>query len=820
MDILKKISLIFMLLAASGFAFAKSDMFYNLNSSSSAATAASSSTSGSWGDQTAFNFMSYPVTKSQVLIGGSVAALIAGGIITAVVISNNKSSSDDNGSSSTPPPTGIAHIVPTVMSGQGLPANTSPEHQYQTAITFTNIGTRNGIILPPIRVSTSVVTSPGTFSIMPFKSTCLRTLVLAPQKSCDVYLSFKPISGLVGQVVSATVTMNYSGGSSLQSPAINTQETTVQPTTSPISLEYDAGVSDTLYTNDTYNQAKFVFENETADTMNLSSVTITNLTSPICKCGSNAIACASACTLNGGDEYTVSGTYQNTSNGEKDINIDFAGTNNRTGKPFNFPYIKNIFTVPYVTDHVAVRVIENDIAAHPDLYINAGCTGDTKLVTFSVLAIIPGTGVKSSKGTCSGSSMVYNTNTKITSGDVMYYPRSTNAGNRFYMSYAPFTAATQPVETPPGQSFIYGEFNYFSPAANQERLIADISYVNFMAIGARINMIGNADLIVNGTPVTIEDTTRGQIDPSLTTETIFNDLKTDFTNVGHGWQNAIVPGKNILVAPLTPYLDQDYYTTYVQALWNYWKTHPVKISVAELGTNYTNCVFTGQVVNNELVFTPTVPGGCPQYSPGTSGNNPDSVPQWSPGKILVDEAATDGTYLHFAQFNYCDITQNAGNFLCHVNNDPTKLPAVDPNAPNLPPNSALFGQDPTTGKRIVGMWGPNGTYRSVIGKILLSYMTVGFLPFGPNPTQTLSPTNLTEPAHKAIYFTDQYSKLLGLSSSVPPAFNVYASLLLKYFQAYTTSYGDVLKLDGTITFFNGDGSNNFPYAQPMTLNLY
>ncbi len=825
MKILKKISLIFMLLAVSGFAFAKADMFYNLNSSSSSATDAGANTSASWGDQTAFNFMQYPVTKKQLLIGGGIAALLTAGIVTAIVIHNNKKDNNDQATPAlTPVPTNNAHIISMVMTDKELPTKTSPDYRYESVITFTNVGSAAAYILWPIRASIEPAFGLNTHYKIKLKSSCLGMKFLLPQKSCDVYLSFDPSGSLLKKKmpailntnISAIVTMNYTGGPNAQDQVVNTQKTSVQPT-SPIQLEYDSGVSDTLYTNAVYNQAKFVFKNETSDTVGNLSASITNLTSPMCKCGTSAIACSSSCTLQGGGEYTVSGTYQHNVNGEKNITIDFSGKNNRTGKPFTFNFKKNIFTVPHQTDAIAIRVIGNNPAL-PNMFVNAGCNGNSKLIQFVSDGVIPGTSAESFTGTCSATNMDFTQGVKVKSGDVLYYPRTINAGNRLYMSYAAFTTTTQPVETPPIQSFAYIEPNYY-PFGSGEELFVDLSYVNMMGIGIRMNMIGSSNNVTAGV---IADNTFGQIDPSLTTDEIFTQLATDFDNIGHGWEQSVRrDGANkifaIASASVSQLLPQTYYNAYIKDLLVYLKTHTVRVSAAGVGgPAYQNCVFTSKVVNisgqDEIVFVPN--SSCPQFSPGVNPNNPNvlnpgSAPPWGNRPKLVDKADASGTYLHFLP-NYCDISQAAGSFLCHVQSK-NDLPAVETPS-NLPANTALFGNG------IKGFFGPNGTYRAEIGKLLLSYMTAGFLPSAITNNTVLSKTNLRK--YKQLYFTDQYTAVLQ-DKSLPPIFDVYSHFLTQFFDVYTTAYSDELGLDNSITFNNNNiPGNNFPYAQPMTLNLY
>jgi hypothetical protein len=187
-------------------------------------------------------------------------------------------------------------------------------------------------------------------------------------------------------------------------------------------------------------------------------------------------------------------------------------------------------------------------------------------------------------------------------------------------------------------------------------------------------------------------------------------------------------------------------------------------------------------------------------------------------------ATQDGTNcadtpdLTFTQFDTCDFVTAAGSDSCT----------------GTPIDESTFATNTT-------LWGPNGTFRAIVGRAIASYQAAGLLPIcagsGMTPISESSPMNQTN-SRAAVATGNAFqnpSCLTGLSDT-KPVYNLYTKELSKYVQAYTYSYGDFLGMDATMTYsrnaFDGNTLSsacaanedsqfcNLPRALPITLKIH
>lgn len=631
-------------------------------------------------------------------------------------------------------------------------------------------------------------------------------------------------------------------------------------------FEYSENIARTLYANlpgssptFTYNPV-FAFKNTSSNSIDIASVSVSGLTSVKYTC--NPATSSTSCTVNPNAAYTVFGTLPSTFNTlpgkDSVVSISIKDSGGHT-----YAKSQKVTFVSYVPGTVAVKVID----LYQQLPLRVGAFAGTQWIQF---ASQNGHEV----GKLGGTSFHFKTQAYSMSkdGGVFYLPYAQSAkvyiarGRNGFSYEATPNISALPLEP----AYIVLEESYTSKAPQGDSclnpcdiLAADMSYVNSVQISAKFNIMGNAGKSAGPSlPLVTENFSAGVIG-NFHTSDFLKAVRDGLTQGKPDWPGLIIRapsqatvtaavggvraplsvygvatqssgGKNYVVNPFP----KDYYDEYIGKIWDYYKTHTMYVfasGTADKSLNIrpaNNCVLQGGVVKNSagdyvLKFKadPNY-GACPALGYSKAGlpnqNGPDScgVTKSSPPAAGTDPCA-DSPNLVFTKFNACDFFVATGSGQCH--------PLYDPLAKKkLPVDAATFPQN-------TGLWGPNGTYRAVVGRAIASYQAAGLLPppsslakpqptCAPNAMTILRKENAAADVGVALknYNGLRSSPCVSLSTPIP-TFNVYASALLPYVNVYTYSYSDFLGRDSTVTFSEvplyANGDTSLPRAQPITVIL-
>jgi hypothetical protein len=234
---------------------------------------------------------------------------------------------------------------------------------------------------------------------------------------------------------------------------------------------------------------------------------------------------------------------------------------------------------------------------------------------------------------------------------------------------------------------------------------------------------------------------------------IANDLETKYPN---SWGKLVYRNESgqiirILAASQTVnrwdepgFFSTEDYTKYVDDLWDFYRTHDLYVDASAIsagvpGHQGAGCTVKGRVgTDDKLHFVPlnTDKGDCPE--------------NLATGHI---ESET------FTKFT-------AGDFI-----------------------EGASGAQYTT-------WGPNRSYRSVIGQNIVSAQSVGLLPFCNEPDTIYGKEAFVN--YDSLFYTPQYSCLGNYSLYTDRVVNQYMQQSAKYFNYYNYAYGDSLGKDGAL----------------------
>ena len=494
--------------------------------------------------------------------------------------------------------------------------------------------------------------------------------------------------------------------------------------------------------------------------------------------------------------------------------------------------------VKYVSGHVAVRIVNSDGNVVHLAAIYTPAAGLT-MVNFDAATGI-GTLASSPGAAFQTDQLALSEN-----GGVIYMPYG-NAG-LVYITRGSGGFNSEPVPTPTGSPtpppFLSVEMTYqqllgqpspscSASATTCESLTVDQTYVNFISTLGTIATMGNSSpLHLNTQAAKFGDISN---EPQ---QQVFSAVQDYFDSRGAPWKYDAANGtKNYIqkdsgnitevLAPIEVFekaaydpMPDDYYAAYTDSLWTYLQNTPIYVDASGV-VNSPGCVLKGQVVPasstspnaGKLVFG---------YSSGTCAPEGDSLlgtmtgnecgykPDGSGGYVHDTRSCADTSDLVFAKFNKCDFLQAAGSGACHKVPDPT---SSDPTTP-VPIDRATFFDNEN-------LWGPNGTYRAVVGRAIAAYQAIGLLPQCADSTRVMSSTHASEDVNNGLGFANP-SCLSGLTT---PTYNVYSGALLPYVNVYTYSYGDFLGRDGTVTYtysaFPPALADELPRAQPLTVTLH
>lgn len=615
---------------------------------------------------------------------------------------------------------------------------------------------------------------------------------------------------------------------------------------------YAENIARTLYANlpgstptFTYKPV-FTFKNFGAS-ITISSVTVKGLSqgSLTYQCGTSS---SKTCTLATGETYKVAGTLPNSFNSlpapPSTVSVAIEDDQQNT-----YRARETVTFVKYVPDHVAFRVAEP--VATP-LYVVATVQG--KMIQFD----------QSYVGTVTAATQKYKTYQRQlpSGGGVFYMPYGgseiidiTRDAHGFSSEYAP-----TPVGNPRAPPFLTMEPTYATQSCSTttsgtcERLVVDLTYVDFIANLATLDSMGNASPYALNT----QDASFGVVAKGSQSQ-IFGRIENDFDALGAPWAYDASRGMQNYIqkqnqkttwvfAPLQvftppppastsytpgPYdpMPNDYYTSYVGKLWAYLETTPIYVDASAVKGS-SRCILQGKVPTSgtykgKLVFN-VYSGTCP----------PQALSAGAPftGNVCGYQKNPDGTYtsankpcadtptnLVFAPFNKCDFVTAAAGGYCHKALDPIK--------------GEVYSIDPATFFDNEGLWGPTDTYRAVVGTALAAYQAIGLLPPpAVLPSQsgsvTCPPTQITvlSAANAAADVTSIQTNGRGLtnppclSGLTQPVYNVYVDALLPLVNVYTYSFTDFMGKSGTVTFYNGAFpqalAQELPRAQPVTVELH
>ena len=725
---------------------------------------------------------------------------------------------------------GLIEVINPGTVGVALSSNavTTGASSATVSVNF-SVSSGNPIGQYIIQVPTTWTASPSTriCAINTTDTTCSITLTVP---------STQPNSS-----ITIPVSANLYGSSAITPSSLSL--TVINSTQPALTLLYSTNIANTLYANTgggnptfTYTPT-FQFENSTANTLSIGSVTASNLTGLTYSCNGAAATSTATCSLPTDGTYTVysSLTTPTTANTLNDVSLSVLANN---GTTVLGGYSNSIDFVQYNSGLVAVRVINNDNSK--PVYLAAAY--GSNMVTFNTSTGI-GTVSGTSGANYSGDQYSFGTGGTASAGGVIYMPYGSSGTMLITRATGGFVNTAVPSSTdgtsPP---FLLEELTYLQhltpipttgPCANSsncEQLVVDQSYVNGIAMLATAETVGAAEPYAS---VLTRDATFGvtALGQSMTSATLFAQVASDFATYGAPWaynssanpitQNLIQESSSVvsqILAPLavqgvTSYnpFSSGYYNDYNDALWAYLTAHPIYVDASGIDpANYPNCVLEGQVNSSTHLLTFSVASGAgscassaasilwPANSCGTSGTDP----------------CTDTPTITFEEFNDCDYLLAAGNNNCHPTASPVAITQTN------------FSSDE-------GLWGPNGTYRAIVGRAIAAYQAIGLLPdcSQQRPITESFPMN-SENAATEVEAGDsiafQNPSCLTAYTGSTPTYNVYVKSLSPYVSSYTYSYGDFLQSDGTITYYRGglptttgnDLYSDLPYAQPVTITLY
>lgn len=635
-----------------------------------------------------------------------------------------------------------------------------------------------------------------------------------------------------------------------------------------LQLSYVQNIAETLYYNSETStqpffiyQSEFAFINNTTEAVTISKVEVNDsdyLTNLHYRCAGKAEALP--CSLQPGKSIQVFAKLADFSQtqSQKSAHLQlFEQANNGADRSHVLIGEYQIATefVPYVAGYIAMRTL--NARTDQPLYLAAAYGPNT--LKFSLDA-----SDQLYKGE-QGSTMQFQSDSfqfPQTSGGIVYVPYGQSG--TVYLSYEPFNYEAAPSPNQPGTpGYFTAEFTYLAQVPNPpaqctatadshcEQLTLDTTYVNFMQYFGSASSVGTStylpDNVLTGygyAGATPEAIKKG-------TQAVFNEIYTGYQRFNPPWQyvapatptmtanyfatsleNGSVPNDTtILYAPIqlfqagnshnTP-MSNDYYDDYITALWSHLASNPIYIDANSI-TNpaKTNCILKGQVSNEQLHFAPIAGHDCPNLAyvvPALVSASPPFASCKTGWTELNGTDCADTPNLTFDKFTSCDFVTAAGSNNCG---------ATEINADNFINNTSL--------------WGPNGTFRAIVGRAIASYQAAGLLPICSNsamtPISQTSPMNQNN-SRRAIatgLAFENPSCLTGLSAR-KPVYNLYSKMLSHYAQAYTYSYGDFLGMDATITYsrnaFDDQGEAGachsassslfcqLPRALPITLKIH
>jgi hypothetical protein len=653
------------------------------------------------------------------------------------------------------------------------------------------------------------------------------------------------------------------GGSSSSSSDDPVTSPTPTPSSSKLELLYEENIGETLYYNGatgsqfTYKPT-FVFKNTSGSSVTVNSVDVSDtayLTNVAYQC--NGVSQALPCTLSADQTFSVNGVLADFSeaNNSKTLSLTLkdAGSDTLGQYEITTQFVK------YLDGYVAVRTINSNTDA-TSLYLAAAYGGNTVNFAANGDGLYVGT---------TGASTLFKTddfNFPSKDGGVVYLPYGSSG--TLYLSFEQFTSEPTPNPNAPGTpGFFTAELTYLqqvpSPPAKCtatgetcEQLTLDTTYVNYIQYFGSASTLGTSSYLPN--TVLTGKGYAGAKDSAISkgTAAVYKDIYDVYQTFDTPWKynaagtvmtdnyfatsksGGVIPADTtILYAPIQLFqagqatnvpMANDYYDGYINALWDHLKNNPIYVDANSI-TNpaKSNCILKGQVDgSNNLVFSPVSGNDCPSWayvvsslvtSPTTPfANCTGSTAPVSGGTNCAD---TVDTPLTFTKFNTCDFVTAAGSASCSGT-------TIDES--NFVTNTTL--------------WGPNGTFRAIIGRAVAAYQAAGLLPIcsgsGMTPIGEGTPMNQTN-SREAVATGNAFqnpSCLTGLSDS-KPVYNLYSKELSNYVQAYTYSYGDFLGMDATITYsrnaFSGNDSVgetcattpdspfcHLPKALPITLKIH
>ena len=633
-------------------------------------------------------------------------------------------------------------------------------------------------------------------------------------------------------------------GSSLLSSGVLSLSVQSQAPSNDMSFDLSQNISDTLYANSSSSskiftyQPIFLFKNTSGSTLSIGSVSASGLSNVTYGCNiaqpnqqaNYTMTTTPSCSLSATGLYAVSGTLNNSNIGAlpaaSSISIAVSGS----GKTYVQHDLQVVF-VPYVNGHVAVRVVNK--TPQKEVHIAASVapplpsiSGAIYMVTFpTTSAPYVGTRASSSGLDYSGDQLALagTTSASPTKATSVFYLPYGKSGEIYLTRYSGgFNTTTQP-QAPTSSSippFLQIEFTYtpilgtcIYSSGSCEQLAVDQTYVNFVSTLGTFNVMGNTAPFA----LDSENSTHGVTTDKSQSE-IFNSVAKQYEQAGGPWPNLLVPvsstSPTAVLAPIQEpsTFPSNYYQPYVSSLWTYLQTHYIYVYASgtansSYATVSDRCVLQGHVSSstNQLEFTAVAGTGCPTYGYST-------VPTFGMGNQCgtsgtapcADTVGINGTApLVFDEFNNCDLLLAAGSFTCHGTVDKSN-----------------FLQN-------VGLWGPNGTYRAVVGRALVSYQAIGLLPQCTSaPSMVTAGTAIVmSPQHSrsALANGKRYTNPSCLGSLSNPSWDIYLQALNPYVDVYHYSYGDFLGLDGTVTFSANALPQtlyqNLQVAQPVTITL-
>ncbi len=685
------------------------------------------------------------------------------------------------------------------------------------------------------------------------------------------------------------IAMGAELGSSSLSPEVLTLSVQSQTPTNDLTYERTQNFSKTLYANQSGSSGPtstyipvFLFKNTSGGSLTVTSVSASALGTV--KYGCDVIISAKAdypslgttsCTVSNGGLFAVEGTLASANTGVYPVSISVLGGSGTSSKT----YIQHdvlVDFVPYVADHVAVHVDTQGGGGSNGNGITLAAVYGGNMVTFALNSNNDYVGTTSSDS--SNGSFKEDEIKLPDTGGLIYMPYGasgviyiTRAADGFQTSKVPSATGAVPLSSG-GQTVTYPFLNIemtyqksqgtcTSSAINCEYLTVDQTYVNDVSILSSFNVMGNSGPIPDSyssgasevTPVSLM-WTNGSI-TNLPLSTVFQNMNNAFNAAGAPWTYSSYVGPSQvyeksyiqkqngsifeILSPAQVWGDSNidpmastYYDNYVNDLWTFWQsgtTQPHDIRVFASGTGKSsysktdlevdNCVLIGQVVPPSstspnagmLVFNADTSTNCPQYAYAVQGTGFGGAKCGASG---TDPCRDSSNNLVFERFNKCDFANAAGATNCHPllpSSGSTSTSPATITTSNFPYNGSL--------------WGPNGTYRSLIGRAIASYQAAGLLPVcqsgAPVPGTILTADNARADIANGLAYKNP-TCVPGVPAT-PAYWNVYVQALRPYVNVYTYTFSDFLGADGTVTYAENALSQtqqqNMPTAQPITISV-